>query len=580
LLLKKLAIWGLFFLLVYLARDFFFTAFMTFLFCYLTLSFVGWAMKRLSPHQERAWLRRLLTVGVFVVVPLLLFVAGAWLAPRLIEQGHRLGGWLSQVNPETEVAKLFEGYVGPSEFKREYGDPQDERYKKALAAFRASGERHVDAYNKFPSLEAWVEGGFSKSFSETVQSRTRTRLHKEGTSSQEFEQWFLKDKVPELKAQARKQVPDKGRPAAGVPSLVRAAATATPEQLLVQARHDPAILATLRQEWIDDTVEKELAAAKASPAYRDQLQVEYDRLREKSPQAIPYTFDEYIELQTVRPQGRRAFGDALEKIRPSAEHDSEARLQADFEAAKKHELFEHWWSTSSTGRFVRQQLEGHVSGDGAGRVEKIITALINVPVDIATALLLSIFICIDFPNLKRGFRRLQQTWLREVYDEMAPALSELGSLVAKSMHAQGLIALCNAIMIFIALRLLGVEHEFLLSLATFILCLVPTLGATLALVLISTFALLQLGGGPMLALKAAGCVVLVMVVESFVLSPRILGRMMELHPVMSIAILPIAQYFFGVWGLILAIPVAVYVIHVLILRHGLPGSSEGERGTE
>ena len=55
--------------------------------------------------------------------------------------------------------------------------------------------------------------------------------------------------------------------------------------------------------------------------------------------------------------------------------------------------------------------------------------------------------------------------------------------------------------------------------------------------------------------------------------------MMELHPVLIIALLPLAQYFFGVWGLILATPVAVYVIHEVILRRGLPGidaPSEGE----
>src|SRR5262249_44334330 len=83
--------------------------------------------------------------------------------------------------------------------------------------------------------------------------------------------------------------------------------------------------------------------------------------------------------------------------------------------------------------------------------------------------------------------------------------------------------------------------------------------------------LLQPGGGLALALKAAGVVVLVMAVECFVLSPRILGRMMELHPVLLIALLPVAQYFFGGWGLILATPVAVYGIHVLILRRRPPG---------
>jgi hypothetical protein len=47
---------------------------------------------------------------------------------------------------------------------------------------------------------------------------------------------------------------------------------------------------------------------------------------------------------------------------------------------------------------------------------------------------------------------------------------------------------------------------------------------------------------------------------------------MELHPVLLLSVLPLAQYFFGIWGLILATPVAVYVVHVLILRRGLPGA--------
>jgi predicted PurR-regulated permease PerM len=573
-LLKKLAIWALFLVILYLARDFFFTAFMTFIFCYLTLNIVGWAMNRFSPDRERLWLRRLLTVGVFVVTPLLLFGAGALLGPRLLEQGHRLGGWLSQTSPEAEVSHLLEGFVGPYEFRQQFGNPRDERYKQGLEEFRAKGESHVDAYNQFPKLEAWVEGGFSKQFSDHERRRIRARLTRAGTSSQEFEHWFLHEKVPELQAQARKQVPDKGRPSEEVPPLVRAAASLKPDQLLQQVRRDPAVLSALRQEWFADEEERGVRSARGSPAYKEQFRAYYDRQKEHSAVPIPYTFDQYIELQKIRPRGGKAFGQAVEKMNPSSPEEGEARLRADFEAAKKHELFRHWWSTSSPAQMIQHQLHSRVSGDGAGRFEGVITSLINVPLDIGTALLLSIFICIDFPNLRRGFQRLRDTWLRDVYDEMAPALSSLAHLIGRSMHAQGLIALCNAVLIFIALRVLGVEHDFLLSVAVFILCLVPTLGAALSLVLVSVFALVQLGGGPILALKAAAAVVLVMLIESFVLSPRILGRMMELHPVLSIAILPVAQYFFGIWGLILAIPVAVYVIHVLILRRGLPGKAD------
>src|SRR5438874_10770021 len=70
LIVKKLVFWSLFLALLYLIREFFFTAFMTFLFCYLTLGVVGRAMKRLSPGEERPWLRRLLTVAIFVLVPI------------------------------------------------------------------------------------------------------------------------------------------------------------------------------------------------------------------------------------------------------------------------------------------------------------------------------------------------------------------------------------------------------------------------------------------------------------------------------------------------------------------------------
>src|SRR5262249_39137102 len=93
LLLKKLAIWALFLAALYLARDFFFMGFMTFLFCYLTLAVVGWGMKRLSPDRERPWLRRLLTVAVFLLVPLALLGAGILIGPRLVAQGERMAGW-------------------------------------------------------------------------------------------------------------------------------------------------------------------------------------------------------------------------------------------------------------------------------------------------------------------------------------------------------------------------------------------------------------------------------------------------------------------------------------------------------
>jgi predicted PurR-regulated permease PerM len=539
--LKRLAIWSLFILLIWVTRDFFFLGFMTFLISYLALGIVDWIMRRIAHGTDRPGLRRLVTLGIFVLAPVVLLIVGALIAPTIIAQGQRLAGWLSQVSPEAEVAGLVEKYVGPIEFRQTYGSPSDPRYQKAFEEFKESGERHVEEYLAFPKIESWIEGGFNRQFSESETNRIRARLLAEGTSSHDFERWFSTKKAAALNANEK------------------------PEQLLQQARRDPTLMAKLRDEWLNQSVDQGLAAAKSSPQYQREFHQYYDDQRARSPQSTPYTFEQYQRLQAVRPQGAKAFGETLEQFAPST--DSKAAIADDFEAAKKHELFQSWWGTNSTAKFIQHEIDSHLSGDGGAQAERWLSSLLNVPLDLMTAMLLSFFICIDFPRLQHGVRRLRDTWLRDVYDEMAPALSNLASLIGRSMQAQGLIAVCNATIIFLALELFGVEHAVLLGCIVFVLCLVPTLGMIIAWVVLVAVALLQPGGGVGLALKVSAAVVVVVALETFVFSPRILGRLMELHPVLIIAILPIAHYFFGVWGLILAVPVTVYLIREVILGH-------------
>src|SRR5262249_19784765 len=154
------------------------------------------------------------------------------------------------------------------------------------------------------------------------------------------------------------------------------------------------------------------------------------------------------------PQGRVAFGNALEKIKPAAEGDRDAQLRADFEAAKKHELFQEWWGTDSTARFIRHQVESDVSGGGEGRADRVLRSLLNVPLDLSSALLISFFISIDFPPLRRAFPKLRKTWLGDVFDDLAQPLSSLGHLMGRAMQAQAMIALCNALLTFLALTVL------------------------------------------------------------------------------------------------------------------------------
>ena len=565
-LVKRLVIWGLFFLVLYLIRDFIFVVFMTFVISYLALNIVGFCLRWLSPGVERTWLRRLLTLGVFVLGPILIITIGIIVLPPLIAQGQRLAGWLIHVTPEAEVSRLLEQYVGPAEFRRQFGGPNDPRYKAGLEEFRKTGERHIADYLEFPKFEAWVEGGFEKQFDENERAHVRSVFLSEGTTSKDFRGWFLTHKVPELRKEAEAKTAETKKPLPLTDPLLRMAVTASPEELLEQARREPNLLATLQSEWINDAEVEAITLAKNSANREEKFHTYYETMRTESPQSFPYTYAQYTELRQARSQGRVAFGDAVEKLFPERVTNKESQVKSDFEAAQTHEAFKTWWSTSSPAQFIRSKIGSDLSLSTAAtsRIERTLTSLLNVPVDLSTALLLSFLICIDFPRVKRACQGLRDTWLKDVYDEMAPALSRLGQLVGRAMQAQGLIALCNSIVIFCALMILGVEHAVLLSAAMFVLCLVPTIGTIFAWILIVAVALVQPGGGVGLAVKVTGAVILVVILEVFVFSPRILGSIMELHPVLIIAVLPLAQYFFGIWGLILATPVAVFVINVII----------------
>lgn len=50
--------------------------------------------------------------------------------------------------------------------------------------------------------------------------------------------------------------------------------------------------------------------------------------------------------------------------------------------------------------------------------------------------------------------------------------------------------------------------------------------------------------------------------------------MLHLHPVLVLAVLAIGQHFFRVWGLLLAVPVTVFIIRCVILDEEIPGLIE------
>ena len=188
------------------------------------------------------------------------------------------------------------------------------------------------------------------------------------------------------------------------------------------------------------------------------------------------------------------------------------------------------------------------------------------------ALLFSFLILIDHDRLVSQIRGLRASRLQDFYEEAAQPVVRFAYVVGRAIQAQAMIALVNTALTATGLAFLGIPSLTVLSLIVFVCGFIPVLGtfiSTTPIVLVA----LNAGGLE----KAAAVVVLVSVVhlvEAYLLNPQIFGRHLNLNPVLVLIILFVGYHAFGIWGMVLGVPVTLYVLHDVF---GVPLSYSADR---
>lgn len=189
-------------------------------------------------------------------------------------------------------------------------------------------------------------------------------------------------------------------------------------------------------------------------------------------------------------------------------------------------------------------------------------------------LLFSFLIMLDLPKLLRGVRSLRFTRLAEVYDETADSVALFAKVVGENFRAQLIISAVNTLLTAIGLYFLGVKAIVLLCTVVFFCGLIPVLGVFISSVPIFLMAVNT--GGIMLGLWSMVLVVVIHAIEAYFLNPRIVSAVMSINPVMTLIILYIAHSLIGIWGMLLGVPISVYIYRQIILG----GDKEKQRAGE
>ncbi len=220
----------------------------------------------------------------------------------------------------------------------------------------------------------------------------------------------------------------------------------------------------------------------------------------------------------------------------------------------------HSFEKSEAYEGLLQQVEASIRGvlpKVIAGVRTFVNASIAIFFQFLLSIILSFLILWDLPSLERGVQALATGRTAEVHAEIAPSITAFGVMLGRAFEAQTLIAIVNAVLTSIGFLILGIPSIALLATIVFFASYVPVVGVMLSTLPAALFAIKA--GGFSLVLWLIVMVLIVHAVEAYMLNPIIYGRHMKMHPVAILVILLVGEHLFGIWGLLLGVPMAAFV---------------------
>jgi predicted PurR-regulated permease PerM len=153
-----------------------------------------------------------------------------------------------------------------------------------------------------------------------------------------------------------------------------------------------------------------------------------------------------------------------------------------------------------------------------------------------------------------------------IKDELVFILKSINEYLILFFRGQVLVAFCDGVLLTIGFLSMGLQYAFLLGMTAGILSIVPFLGVAISIVPALILAAVQFGDWLHPAI-VIGIFCAVQFLEGFVISPKIMGDRVGLHPLtIIIAVMVGTTLLGGITGGILAIPLTA-ALRVLMFRY-------------
>ncbi|UUZ80337.1 AI-2E family transporter [Paenibacillus sp. P26] len=180
---------------------------------------------------------------------------------------------------------------------------------------------------------------------------------------------------------------------------------------------------------------------------------------------------------------------------------------------------------------------------------------------ILIVIILSLFFLLQKSKVAKFTRKFRTSKIGWIYDELEYFSKKFMASFGKVIEVQLIISVVNTAVTMIGLWSLGFPYLFALSVMVLLLSFIPVVGVIVSFVPIGLIGYQT--GGWKLVIWSIVLIIFIHALETYVLSPRLMASKTELPMFYTFVVLVIAQHLFGIWGLIIGIPIFMFVLDLL-----------------
>lgn len=226
---------------------------------------------------------------------------------------------------------------------------------------------------------------------------------------------------------------------------------------------------------------------------------------------------------------------------------------------------------SSTGQFIRQyklekpinDLSGQLANKisiGGGSAYTTVSKVGSSIFSVITILVLAFMMLVEGPRWIKFFRSITPRHMQLNFDRIS---TDMHDVIRGFINGQVILAAIAALLILPVLLLLHIGYPLALMMIVFICGLIPMVGHTIGAIIITTVALFT---SPIAALIVLAYYILYQQIENIFVQPKVQANSTNMSPLLVFMAIIIGVSFAGLFGGIIAIPVAG-CIRILFLEY-------------